>query len=179
MGAEVTKLEDRALEHLRRHGSRAEARPVRPEDLEMLRTHRNRPEVRRWLENDAEISPEQQRQWFERGDAMLVNIVELVHENGQREAIGIARLGPGRTVGVDAFTPGQGMGTIVFDLAVRMLRASFGAPLDLWVFLENPGVRLYAAAGFVFDTRADVRWFVRDFGDGPKPRAYVHMVERS
>lgn len=168
----ATKLSADVDRWLSRKGS-GSLRPVVYDDIEMLRLHRNRTDVRRWLEYDAEITPEEQELWFKCGGADGFRIVTV----GGRD-VGLARLNLGRTVGCDAFQPGDGSGAVVLELACRELRRRhLDGPLDLWVFVNNHrGLALYERAGFVWDTRTELKWFMRDFGSGTTLQPYGRMI---
>lgn len=174
----VTASSTRVSETLESNGMIAVVRHVMPTDLELLRHHRNRPEVRRYLWSEREITVEQQRDWFARTHAIDCRIVELRYAAGEIVPIGLARVGPDDLVGCDAFAPGRGHGTIVFDAACRLQAYIGHSTLSLWVFRGNASaVSIYEHAGFRYDTSAEVQWLVRDFGrDGPQPQAYVRMI---
>jgi len=170
----VTRLAPLVDAFLERRDGRAVLRRIQREDLEQLRLHRNRAEVRRYLTDDRELTPELQEAWFLAGAHERLRIVEIRSQGGV-VSVGLARLGPGAEVGCDAFELGSGFGAVALEMACRAVVRE-GRPY-LTTFLENDrGVRLYDQAGFVWDTGATLRFYLRDFGDGLRPRAHGRMV---
>lgn len=149
-------------------------REVEEADLERMRLHRNAADVRRWLEDEREISAEQQAEWFRRTRAQDFRIACV-----RGEAVGIARVSRGGVVGCDAFPEhrGAGGGAAALWAAIQcQIREHHARPpeISLWAFLENaPAVALYLAAGFAWCRRTDVRWLMRSDGAA---RAYAKMV---
>lgn len=80
-------------------GKQSQLRRIDFTDLERMRTWRNRPEIRQWFFDSAEITPEQQEEWFDRylkagGDETFIiethegkpiGVISLYNIDGQNE----------------------------------------------------------------------------------------------